>query len=194
MTVMAPGDDLDVAPMLDFALSHSGPTSIRYPKANTEIVERPECPIEHGKSEAWRWGEDGMFIAFGALFPTCVRAAERLRQDGLDVGVINARFAKPIDQETILRALEQSGFVLTVEENTVCGGFGSAVLETASAAGVGTSNLKCLGIPDRFIEHGEREELLTEIGLDLDGLVAAALAMHERSQVANAQRSFEGNT
>ena len=191
MTVMAPGDDLDVAPMLDFALTHSGPTSIRYPKANTEVVERPECPVTLGKSEVWRWGEDGMLIAFGALFPTCVRAADRLREEGLDVGVINARFAKPIDQDVILRALEQSGFVLTVEENTVCGGFGSAVLEAANAAGVETRHLKCLGIPDRFIEHGEREELLTEIGLDLDGLVASALAMHERSQIANVQRSFE---
>ena len=191
MTVMAPGDDLDVAPMLDFALTHSGPTSIRYPKANTEVVERPECPVTLGKSEVWRCGEDGMFIAFGALFPTCVRAADRLREEGLDVGVINARFAKPIDQDVILRALEQSGFVLTVEENTVCGGFGSAVLEAANAAGVETSHLKCLGIPDRFIEHGEREELLTEIGLDLDGLVASAMAMHERSQIANVQRSFE---
>ena len=85
---------------------------------------------------------------------------------------------------TILRAIEQTGFVLTVEENTICGGFGSAVLEAASAAGVGTSNLKCLGIPDRFIEHGERDELLAEIGLDLDGLVAAALAMHERGRFA----------
>ncbi len=184
MTVMAPGDEFDVAPMLDFALSHAGPVSIRYPKANTENVERPECPIEHGKAEVWRWGDDGMFVAFGALFPVCVRAAERLRQDGLDVGVINARFAKPLDQKTILRAIEQSGFVLTVEENTVCGGFGSAVLEAASAVGVGTSNLKCLGIPDRFIEHGERDELLADIGLDLDGLVAAALAMHERGRFA----------
>jgi 1-deoxy-D-xylulose-5-phosphate synthase len=181
MTVMAPGDEFDVVPMLDFALTHAGPVSIRYPKANTENVERPETPVELGKSEVWRWGDDGMFVAFGALFPVCVRAAERLRQEGLDVGVINARFAKPLDAATILRAIEECGFVLTVEENTICGGFGSAVLEAASAAGVSTDNLKCLGIPDRFIEHGERDELLAEIGLDLDGLVAAAQSMRERN-------------
>ncbi len=185
MTVMAPGDELDVAPMLDFALSHPGPVSIRYPKANVESVVRPETPVEFGKSEVWQWGEDGMFLAFGALFPTCVRAAERLREQGLDVGVINARFAKPLDEETIFRALEQSGFVIAVEENTVCGGFGAAVLEAANAAGVSTNNLKCLGIPDRFIEHGERDELLADIGLDVEGLVSTAQSMAERNGVVS---------
>lgn len=181
MTVMAPGDELDVAPMLNFALSHSGPVSIRYPKANVEHVERPEQPVELGKAEVWQWGADGMFLAFGAFFPMCVRAAERLREQGLDVGVINARFAKPLDEETIFRALQECGFVIAVEENSVCGGFGAAVLEAANAGGVSTNNLKCLGIPDRFIEHGEREELLTDIGLDVEGLVSAAQSMAERN-------------
>jgi len=180
MTVMAPGDEFDVVPMLDFALTHAGPVSIRYPKANTENVERPECPVELGKSEIFSWGEDGMFIAFGALFPACVRAAEQLRQQGLDVGVINARFAKPLDTAVIFRALEETGFVLTVEENTVLGGFGSAVLEAANAAGVNTQHLRCLGVPDRFVEHGERDELLAGVGLNEEGLVAAALSLQER--------------
>lgn len=180
MTVMAPGDEMDVAPMLEFALKHDGPVSIRYPKANVENVERPEAAIEYGKAEVWRWGADGMFVAFGSLFTSCVAAAERLKEDGLDVGVINARFAKPIDRTTIFRALEESGFVISVEENTVCGGFGSAILEAANASGISTNNLKCLGIPDRFIEHGEREELLADVGLDVDSLVATALAMADR--------------
>ena len=180
MTVMAPGDELDIAPMLDFALSHDGPTSIRYPKANVESVERTECPIELGKAEVLRWGEDGMFVAFGSLFTTCVAASERLREDGLDVGVINARFAKPIDRATIYRALEETGFVIAVEENSLCGGFGAAILEAANADGINTGNLKCLGVPDRFIEHGEREELLADIGLDVEGLVGTALSMADR--------------
>lgn len=121
-----------------------------------------------------------MFIAFGSLFTTCVAAAERLREDGLDVGVINARFAKPIDKATIFRALDESGFVIAVEENSICGGFGAAILEAANADGVSTNNLKCLGVPDRFIEHGEREELLADIGLDVEGLVATAMAMSDR--------------
>ena len=94
--------------------------------------------------------------------------------------MINARFAKPIDRATIFRALEETGFVIAVEESSICGGFGSAILEAANAAGISTSNLKCLGVPDRFIEHGEREELLADIGLDVDSLVATALAMADR--------------
>jgi 1-deoxy-D-xylulose-5-phosphate synthase len=180
MTVMAPGDELDVAPMLEFALTHDGPTSIRYPKANVETVERQETPIEHGKAEVLKWGVDGMFVAFGSLFTTCVAAAERLREEGLDVGVINARFAKPIDRATLYRAIDETGFVITVEENSICGGFGAAVLEAANADGISTSHVKCLGVPDRFIEHGEREELLADIGLDVEGLVATALAMADR--------------
>ena len=177
MTVMAPGDELDIAPMLDFALTHNGPTSIRYPKANVEL----------GKAEVWRWGEDGMFVAFGSLFTDCVAASERLKEEGLDVGVINARFAKPIDRATIFRALEETGFVITAEENTICGGFGAAVLEAANEAGISTSNLKCLGIPDRFIEHGERDELLADIGLNVDGFVATALAMADRGTLVECE-------
>jgi 1-deoxy-D-xylulose-5-phosphate synthase len=177
IAMMAPGDETDVAPMLDFALSHNGPTSIRYPKANVERIDRTTTPIELGKAEIYEWGTDGMFIAFGTLFGDCVRAAERLRTQGLDVGVINARFAKPLDTETILKAISDSGFVITVEESTLCGGFGSAVLEAANDAGLRTDHIKRLGIPDRFIEHGERSELLADISLDVDGLVAAAEAM-----------------
>lgn len=180
LVVMAPGDEQDVAPMLEFALACGGPASLRYPKANAESVRRPATPIELGRAEVFEWGHDGMFIACGALFPACVRAAARLRQDGLDVGVINARFIKPLDSETILRAVDEAGFVITVEENTLCGGFGSAVLEAIHAAGVSGRNVRCLGLPDRFIEHGERDELLAELGLDERGLMAAALEMADR--------------
>jgi 1-deoxy-D-xylulose-5-phosphate synthase len=175
---MAPGDEADVAPMLDFALSHDGPTTIRYPKANAERVDRAVAPMELGKAEVQEWGTDGMFVAFGTLFTECVRAAERLREEGLDVGVINARFAKPLDTATILKAVEECSFVITVEEGTLCGGFGSAVLEAANDAGLRTDHIKRLGLPDRFIEHGERAELLSDLGLDVDGLVAACHAMN----------------
>ena len=180
MTVMAPGDESDVEPMLAFALQHDGPTSLRYPKAAAERVERRVATIEHGKAEVYRWGKDGMFVAFGALFPACVTASERLRDEGLDVGVINARFVKPLDIETIGRALEECPFVITLEENTLPGGFGSAVLEAANAAGLRTDHLRLLGLPDHFIEHGDREELLAELGLDADGLAATARTMAER--------------
>lgn len=180
MVVMAPGDALDIEPMLRFALNYNGPVSLRYPKAAAETVQRPPTPIEAGRAEVYEWGTDGMLIAFGTLFGTCVEAARQLRLDGLDVGVINARFCKPLDTETILPAIEQCGFVLTVEESTVCGGFGSAVLEAANAAGLSAENVRCLGIPDRFVEHGERSELLAELGLDVDGLVETARSLADQ--------------
>ena len=108
MVVMAPGDELDVAPMLRFALEHTRPTSLRYPKASLEKVERPVQPIELGQAEVFEWGTDAMLIAYGTLFPTCVKAAEKLREEGYDVGVINARFVKPLDQATMFKAVRET--------------------------------------------------------------------------------------
>jgi 1-deoxy-D-xylulose-5-phosphate synthase len=185
MVVMAPGDEADVAPMLQFALHHPGPAALRYPKAGLEKVERGVAPLGLGQAEVHDWGEDGALVAYGSLFPTCVRAAERLRQEGIQVGVVNARFAKPLDRATILRAVEELPLVVTVEEGTLEGGFGSAVLEAANAAGLDTRHVVRLGIPDRFIEHGERAELLAELGLDVDGICAAVRrARHPKEERA----------
>jgi 1-deoxy-D-xylulose-5-phosphate synthase len=171
--VMAPGDELDLAPMLQFALGHDGPASLRYPKATLEKVERCLAPLELGQAEIFEWGPDGVLIAYGSLFPACVKAAERLRLEGIEVGVINARFAKPIDRQTLLRAVEQLPLVVTVEEGTLVGGFGSALLEVANEAGLDTRHVIRLGIPDQFIEHAERGELLASLGLDADGICHA---------------------
>jgi 1-deoxy-D-xylulose-5-phosphate synthase len=170
MVVMAPGDELDLAPMLQFALEQGGPASLRYPKANLEKIERTLAPVELGQAEIYEWATDGMLVAYGSLFPTCVKAAEKLRQEGLDIGVINARFAKPLDTSTLLKAVEDLPLVVTVEEGTLHGGFGSALLEAANAAGLDTRTIVRLGIPDRFVEHAERGELLTDLGLDVNGI------------------------
>ncbi len=180
MVVMAPGDELDVAPMLHFALSHPSPTSIRYPKTNLEAVPRGHQPIELGQAEVYEWGTDAMLIAFGTLFSTCVLAAEKLKDEGLDVGVINARFAKPLDKTTILRAVEQTPLVVTLEEGTLEGGFGSAVLEACNAAGVDPRGIVRLGLPDRFVEHAERAELFKDLGLDVEGICRTVRESIER--------------
>jgi 1-deoxy-D-xylulose-5-phosphate synthase len=180
MVMMAPGDARDVEPMLQFALQYDGPASIRYPKTTADELPRTLQPVELGRAEVLMSGVDGVFVAFGSLLANCLKAAEQLRGEGLDIGVINARFAKPLDTETILRAIEETGFVITVEESTLCGGFGSAVLEAASGAGVSSDAVRCLGIPDRFVEHGERNELLHDVGLDVDGLLASARALSDQ--------------
>jgi 1-deoxy-D-xylulose-5-phosphate synthase len=187
IVVMAPGDESDLAPMLDFSIDRPGPTSIRYPKTTAELVERQVAPVELGKSEIYRWGTDGMLIAFGSLFPNCVAAANQLREEGLDVGVINARFAKPIDEETIFRALNECGFVITIEESTLVGGFSSAVLEAANEAGLSTTHVKRLGIPDEFVTFGERPELLADLSLDVAGIARTAREMAARVSAETAK-------
>jgi 1-deoxy-D-xylulose-5-phosphate synthase len=178
MVVMAPGDEKDVAPMIDFALGHNAPVSIRYPKANLETIEREVQPIELGQAEVLEWETDGMFLACGTLVSSCLRAAERLRQQyGLRIGVVNARFAKPLDRTVVLKAIEECGFVITVEEGCLAGGFGSAVLEVASDAGLSTAHVRRLGLPDHFVLHAERDEQLAEVGLDVDGITRAALEL-----------------
>lgn len=178
MVVMAPGDEKDMAPMLDFALAHDGPCSIRYPKADVEAIERDVQPIELGQAEVLEWETDGMLIVCGALVPTCLKVARRLRDlHGLRVGVINARFVKPLDRVTLNKAIEECGFVLTIEEGCLMGGFGAAVLEAANDAGLNAANVRRLGLPDGFIMHAEREEQLAEVGLDLDGITASALEL-----------------
>jgi len=184
MIVMAPGDELDVAPMLRFALGRSSPVTMRYPKANLEKVERAAAPIELGQAEVHEWGTDAVFVVYGTLFPTCVKAAEKLRAEGLDVGVINARFCKPLDRATLLKAVEEVPLVVTVEEGTLEGGFGSALLEAANEARLDTRNIVRLGLPDLFIEHAERGELLADLGLHVDGLCETVRqALCERGRV-----------
>ncbi|MEM9351647.1 MAG: 1-deoxy-D-xylulose-5-phosphate synthase [Planctomycetota bacterium] len=173
MVVMAPGDAADLPAMLDFALASHHPCTIRYPKASATTVERTAQPIEHGKAEVVHEGSDGCLIAAGALMPRCVEAADALAESGLSIRVINARFIKPLDAETILKAIEECGFTFTVEEAALAGGFGSAVLEAAADAGVDASRLRRLGIPDHFVEHGEREELLADMGMSPEGIVQA---------------------
>ena len=176
MVVMAPGDRDDVQPMLKFALQHDAPVSMRYPKAAASMVERDPADIELGRSEVLWWGRDGNFLVLGTLLTEAVKAAKLLKNHRLDVGVINARFAKPLDTEMIIQAVE-SGFVITLEENAAAGGFGSAVLEAVNAVGVSTDRIHVAAIPDTFIEHGDRLDLLAELKLDATGILHRALAL-----------------
>jgi 1-deoxy-D-xylulose-5-phosphate synthase len=204
MTVMAPGDAHDLPAMLEFALAHPGPCAIRYPKAAAVWVERelppadPRtsleagpiegapiqwAPIQWAQSEVIRQGIDGCLIACGTLLSDCVAAADSLHGEGLDVGVINARFIKPLDTNTILHAIVEYPFVVTVEEAALAGGFGSAVLEAAVAAGLDTRGVRRLGIPDAFIEHGQRSELLADLGLNARGIAATCRQMAKELRV-----------
>jgi 1-deoxy-D-xylulose-5-phosphate synthase len=174
MVVTAPADENEIRPMLDFALQSSSPVSIRYPKTRTDHVPRNPTPIVLGQSETLSDGDDGTIIACGTMLAQAVEAAAQLREHGVSVGVVNARFVKPVDEQMIAR-VGKTGFVITIEENALIGGFGSAVLEVAARLGLNTERFRVLAIPDHFVEHGERDELLAEMLLDAAGLVRTAL-------------------
>ena len=110
-----------------------------------------------------------------------MEAASLLEADGISCAVMNARFVKPLDTQTILDAVRDGPFVITVEEGALMGGFGSVVLEAASDAGLDTSRIRRLGIPDKFIEHGERSALLADLGLTGRGIAEACRQMAERT-------------
>ncbi len=186
MVVMAPGDARDLPAMLDLALHVDAPCSLRYPKTGAAEIDRPAAPLRVGEAEILRWGDDGMIVCLGTLLSDCVKASEQLQAEGLDVGVINARFVKPLDQDLIGRALRTAPFVVTVEEAALMGGFGSAVLEFANEAKIDTQHVRRLGIPDEYVEHGDRAELLADLGIDHAGIAAACRDMAERSKLPDA--------
>lgn len=195
MTCMAPGDEADVEPMFRFAMNQKSAVSIRYPKANLESVSRPGgryTPVEMGKAEVVEWGEDGAFIAFGTTLVACQKAAKQLLSEGIHCAVINARFVKPLDRETIFKVVENCPVVLTVEEGTLDGGFGSAVLEACNDAGLETRHIVRRGIPDRFIEHGDRNELLEDIMLDADSLADVIRSRLKKQSFAESNRTAVG--
>lgn len=177
MVVMAPADCNEVGAMLDFALDHPSPTAIRYPKASAPKLGLESDKIELGKGQIVRWGTDGAILGLGAMLEPALRAAERLAKSGIDVAVINPRFVKPLDEALLARVFSECRFVVTVEEAQLMGGFGSAVLELANDRGWDTRNMKRLGLPDIFVEHGEREELLDDFDLSERGIAQTCLTL-----------------
>ncbi len=170
MVVMAPGDANDLGGMLDFALKHDSPCSLRYPKTAAAEINRELQPVELGKSETLRQGRDGTIIACGTVLANCLAAAEILESEGIDVGVVNARFVKPIDRQMIASVVGGSNFTVTVEEATLMGGFGSALLEAANEMRLDSSHVTRLGVPDRFVPHMDRHEAFAELKLDAEGI------------------------
>ncbi|MDB4368885.1 1-deoxy-D-xylulose-5-phosphate synthase, partial [bacterium] len=183
MIVMAPGDANDIGAMLDFSLSQDLACSIRYPKTAAAEITRELKPIELGKSETLKSGADGTIVVCGVALADALEAAGILQSEGLDVGVVNARFVKPIDNEMIRQTLANSKFVITVEEANLMGGFGSAFLEAASDMGLNASNVHRIGIPDEFVEHQSRPEVLAAMKLDTQGITETCRAAAKKIQL-----------
>jgi 1-deoxy-D-xylulose-5-phosphate synthase len=172
----APRDASDQRRMLEMALRHdAGPVALRWPRdecPQDEVIPAAERrELKPGTAEVLREGEDLCLWAYGALVRQALEAADELAARGLRIGVVDARFAKPLDEELLAQHLRRYRHVLTLEEHQRAGGFGAAVLEVASRLPDARARVRVLGIPDRFVEHmSTRDEQLAELGLDGPGV------------------------
>jgi len=178
LTLMAPKDENELRHMLKTALSLNAPVALRYPRGAGYGVELDQelklLPI--GTGELLRQGSDLTIVAIGSTVMPALQAAESLANQGINAGVINARFVKPLDAELILEQARRTGRIITVEENALQGGFGSAVLEMLQDNNASQVKVKRLGIPDQYIEQGPQGQLRKDVGIDAEGITAAALA------------------
>ncbi len=174
MVLMAPMDEAELGEAMRFGLTLNQPCAIRYPR---DIVPDAmlDCPsFELGRSRRLRDGDDATILCYGVTTANGLAAAEMLAESGIDAAVVNARFASPVDREMVERALVSDGPVITVEDHSASGGFGSAVLETAQEMGLACSRFERLGMPaDRFVAHGSRAAQMAECGIDATGIAAA---------------------
>ena len=171
MTVMAPSNASELREMLAWAVSCDGPVAIRYPRGEApEGAGEAMVPVQSGRSEVVIEGEGIAFLAVGSMNGPCREAVGRLAGEGLHPTLVNVRFVKPMDTELLDRLARTHSLVITVEENTLCGGYGSAVCAYMESSHPEV-RVVSMGIPDRFIPHGKPEDLLSEIGLDADGIV-----------------------
>lgn len=188
VVIMAPKDGEELRAMLRFAVAHDGPVAIRYPRGSVPAMDWgvSDSPIELGKAEIVREGSDAVIFAIGSMVATAFAAVQQLEQEGMRVALVNARFAKPLDKETILRFAQRVPRFVLVEENTVCGGFGAAVLELLAHEGIADVQVKHLGVPDEFIEHGSVDILRRLAGLSAEHIVEAVRALCKSPRKAHA--------
>lgn len=168
VTILAPRDDLDLRAMLRWALRQPGPVAIRYARSTAPTIGGvTERDANHG--ERLRAGTEGTFLAVGPCVGTCLEAAQLLEAEGLSIGVVDARPIKPLDEALIDEV--STGPIITVEENTVVGGFGSGVLEHLERTGrLQELPVRRIGFPDVFVPHATRDEQLVEVGLSAEGI------------------------
>ncbi|MBE2256710.1 MAG: 1-deoxy-D-xylulose-5-phosphate synthase [Ignavibacteria bacterium] len=171
MVVMAPKDEQELRDMLYTAtLYKRGPIALRYPRGNALGVEiKDYTKLEIGKGEVVKSGKDIAILAIGNMVHNSMQASDLLAKEGIDAEVVNMRFVKPLDTALLNEVFSKFKKVITVEDNTVIGGFGSAVAEYAENLGY-KNDLLIHGIPDKFIEHGKPEELHQELHLDTEGI------------------------
>lgn len=176
ITIMAPKDGNELKAMLNLAIELQMPTAIRYPRGR--VQDFIDCSdVRYGKAEVLLEGSEILILSVGSTVIPSLYAAEMLKKEGIDVSVVNARFIKPLDRELILSMAKKIKKIITVEENILAGGFGSAILELLNKENITDINLKRIGIDDTFVEHGTQTILRNKYGIDKDGIYKTALSL-----------------
>jgi 1-deoxy-D-xylulose-5-phosphate synthase len=173
--VMAPKDENELQHMLKTAVDCGRPVSIRYPRGDgygVKLDSEPK-PLKIGKAEIIEEGKDILIIAIGAMVYPALEAVKRLREENIEVALINARFVKPLDEELIVSLSREIKKVITIEENVLDGGFGSAILELFEKHALFNLKVKRMGIPDKFVQHGSQNTLRSKYGLNEKGIIKA---------------------
>lgn len=180
MVLMAPADEPELYEALKLGLALPRPAAIRYPRDDVPQPLPDGPPFVLGVSRKLRDGDAATILAYGTATWAALEAAEMLAIDDVEVAVVNARFARPIDRDMVAAAYETGRPVVTVEDHSVSGGFGSAVLEAAQEQGLDAGSTVRLGLPaDRFVAHGSRAGQLAEVGIDATGIAAAVIRLLE---------------
>lgn len=170
LTIMAPADYYELRQMIDFAINkQSGPIAVRYPRGRGKATLGKEIPIQMGKSVVIKEGKDVCILAVGSMVATALEAAQKLENKGISAEVVSVRFIKPIDEELIVKCASKFKKLITLEDNCKAGGFGSRALEVINKYGI-KANLSIMALPEEFIQHGSRNELLKKLGMDSDSV------------------------
>ena len=173
MVVMAPKDENELRRMLATAINHNGPISIRYPRGGGvgAILEKDIRPLPIGKGEVVKSGDDIVIFAIGSTVTDALEAHAILAEQGVEATVVNSRFVKPLDTELIIELAQKIPRIITIEENILQGGFGSAVLEVLSDSGKAGIRVERIGIGDHFVEHGSQKILRSKYGINASAIV-----------------------
>jgi 1-deoxy-D-xylulose-5-phosphate synthase len=185
MTIMAPKDENELRHMLKTAIEYGeGPVAVRYPRGSGVGVptDEPLHALPIGRAELLREGTDVAIFAAGTMVLPAERAAEKLAHEGISATVVNARFIKPLDERLFLDLAARCGAVVTVEENSVRGGFGAGILELLANNGVNVP-VRNLGVPDRVFDHASQARLREKAGLTADNIAATAKVVIAESTI-----------
>jgi 1-deoxy-D-xylulose-5-phosphate synthase len=171
LKILAPKDGRELAEMMDYAVSLNGPCAIRYPRGTASDCHTDHVvPLEDGRSEQIREGNEVEILAVGKMVSVGIEVCKKLKSRGIDAGLINVRFVKPLDEDAVLAAAEHAGKLVTLEDNVLEGGFGSMITRFLAEKKIANVEVLNIGWPDQFIEQGSTAELFVKYGLDPESL------------------------